>query len=260
MTEPSPTSRPMPKRRWLRYSLSTLFVLVSTVCVLLAFVVVPSERQKRAVAALRATDGAVLYDFEEAGENSPKPEWVARLLGIDYVASVRCVWLTAPTEEEVQHASHLTTLRVLQLRDAFVDDADLSLFAGHFEMRELYLENTKVTDGGLAHLANMRHLEILWLSNTEVGDAGLAYIRTLTNLRTLGMDNTRISDRGMMYLAELPNLRTLSVAGTRVGDAGAEQLGGCKNLTELDVTGTDVTSAAVSRLHKMLPGVFVSTR
>src|SRR5689334_19696866 len=52
------------RRRWLRYSLRTLFVLVTLLCVWLGLWANRAERQKRAVAWFKAHGGEVHYDYE----------------------------------------------------------------------------------------------------------------------------------------------------------------------------------------------------
>jgi hypothetical protein len=46
-----------PKRRWAQFSLATMLVVVTVLCVELSMVVAPAERQRRAVAAMEALEG-----------------------------------------------------------------------------------------------------------------------------------------------------------------------------------------------------------
>jgi hypothetical protein len=50
-----------PKRRWAQFSLATMFVAVTVLCVWLAVVVNRANRQRDAVAAIEALDGLVEY-------------------------------------------------------------------------------------------------------------------------------------------------------------------------------------------------------
>lgn len=79
-----------PKRRWSwrQYSVSTLLIVVTIVCVFLALVVVPAERQRRAVAALRELRVGVQYDFASQRRAPPGPRWLRRIIGVDYFAEV----------------------------------------------------------------------------------------------------------------------------------------------------------------------------
>src|SRR5687768_4773908 len=93
-TQTSHASRARPWRRWLRYSLRSLFVLVTLTSVMLGVWVNRAERQRRAVAAIRAAGGTVRYDYEQAGAQAagpvdgqlPGPDWLCRLLSVDYFA------------------------------------------------------------------------------------------------------------------------------------------------------------------------------
>ena len=91
-----------PKRRrprLLRYSLRSLLVATAVIGVLLAVWVVPAQRQKQIVAAIRSAGGNVRYDCQEANEPAPKPKWVGKLLGVDYVARPEVVWLLPDSDK-----------------------------------------------------------------------------------------------------------------------------------------------------------------
>lgn len=57
----APHNQTKPKRRWLQFSIRTVLLVVSLLCVALAVWVVPAERQRWTVAAIEKLDGDVGY-------------------------------------------------------------------------------------------------------------------------------------------------------------------------------------------------------
>src|SRR5262245_17910828 len=93
--QPSEAQAPRPPRRWLRFSLRTLLLALTLACVALGWWVHKAERQRRAVAAIRAAGGYVEYDYERDGRRRglrnptpPGPVWLHSVVGVDYFADV----------------------------------------------------------------------------------------------------------------------------------------------------------------------------
>ncbi|MEX0714565.1 MAG: hypothetical protein WD278_19670, partial [Pirellulales bacterium] len=95
------------RRRWCwrQYSISTLLLAVTILGVVLGLVTNRAERQRRAVAAIRELGATVRYDFEPDNprglmalgrppaanppvQELPGPDWLCRILGVDYFADV----------------------------------------------------------------------------------------------------------------------------------------------------------------------------
>jgi hypothetical protein len=84
-----------PKRRWAQFSLGTMFVVVTGICVWLAFQVNRAHRQAVAVIAIRRMGGEVYYEYqylETDGETNltinavpTAPPWLLNSLGEDFV-------------------------------------------------------------------------------------------------------------------------------------------------------------------------------
>ncbi len=131
-----------PKRRWAQFSLATMFVIVTVLCVGLSLVVAPAERQRRAVAAIEALGGSVEYvELDpDASEPFPRP-FLRRWFPRDYFDDVREVYLR-PTQDP---------------------DAGLAHLQGLTRLQKLYLGGTQVTDAGLAHMQGLTQMKELIL-------------------------------------------------------------------------------------------------
>jgi hypothetical protein len=223
MKAAEPTVDAQPLRRRLRlphYSLRSLLLAVTLLCVALGFWVNGAERQRRAVAAVLAAGGTVQYEHEQgvafavAGE-FPGPDWLCRLLGVDYFADV--IYARVPpskysrvppdvTAAAIAQVGGLTSLKALDLSETPLSDADLAGLSGLHRLKGLSLSGTQITDAGLAHVGRLTRLEVLWLGDTQVSDAGLAHLSNLSNLGDLYLYTTDVTERGCHRLQqELPN-------------------------------------------------------
>ena len=92
-----PVSRPW--RRFLRFSVRGLIVLVLVIGGGLGWIVRSARIQREAVAAIVNAGGGVLYDWEWSnGKSIPggkprAPRWIVDLIGVDYFGHVTEVWL-----------------------------------------------------------------------------------------------------------------------------------------------------------------------
>lgn len=76
-----------PKRRWIQFSLGTLFVLMTALCVVLGTWIVPAEQQRQAVLAL-AAGGAHLSYAEARETDNAVVSFLRRWLPEDYFDEV----------------------------------------------------------------------------------------------------------------------------------------------------------------------------
>lgn len=170
-----------------------LMVLVLVLGCWLGWYVPRVRVQQAAVAAIKDAGGSVSYDWEwdytkpeiinHHGELRA-PEWLARLVGVDYVANVDGVMLGP-------HGS-------------FVPD--------------------KANDATLAHVGRLRSTKTLWLRGTTFTDAGLAHLKDLTSLEQLDLWQTQIGGAGLTQLKGLNRLRIVRVHGTGITDVAALEL------------------------------------
>jgi len=188
------TTPPTTKRRTsrlLRYSLRSLFVTSAVIGVLLAMYVVPAERQRQAVAQIRAAGGEVTY-------LPTKSKWRLEHLGQDYATSPwRVLFNGNASESSVYAASRLPTLITLHCTDSHFTDAHLGLFATHTEIRELWLSGTAVTDDGLRHLATLPHLQSLDIAHNSITDEGLNALVLCSSLEEIRLAATSVTEVGV---------------------------------------------------------------
>lgn len=238
----------MRRRRWLQFSLSSIFLLVTVLGVWLGFVVNQARKQREAVAAIEAAGGAVYYDwqdrphdpFGDEDQMPPGPSWLRRLVGDEYFQSISSV----------------------NLQDAKISDDLLRHIAGQKSIRQLWLGNTEIGDRELAFVAELHHLQ--WIDFLPAWDAGMAdpggetslrisavglqHLRRLPTLKTLRLPQSPVGDAGLAILGEITTLEELLFKDPQVTDAGLEHLKSLKNLKELSFTAPQATDEGIEQL------------
>jgi serine/threonine protein kinase len=194
------------------------------------------------VLGLRVPDAPV----KEIGPKDPLP------VGPFTVHSVRLS--EASLSGGLFRLSGLNDLRVLELTDSRVTDADLAAVGGVTSLKEFAVisiadpASVAVTDAGLAHLARLNRLERLILAGQPVSDAGLAQLAGLTNLKVVGFPRTRIAGTGFTHLQKSANLQEVRELGPAT-DAGVAALSQFRHLTYVDLGDAfNVTDAGLKHL------------
>ena len=145
---------PGPWRRYVRFSLRGLIVLVLLFGGWLGWIVRSARIQREAVAAIRNVDGEAFYEWEwnngrvVAGGAPWAPHWLVQTFGVDYFGHVVAVFTPIAAEDELIHIEQLP------------------------QLRHLVIGNTEVTDATLTRLKRLTHLSKLDLGNSEITDAG----------------------------------------------------------------------------------------
>jgi hypothetical protein len=255
--------RPKPRRRWLRFSVRGLIVLVLVVGGSLGWLVRGARVQRHALTAIRRAGCNYTYDWQYVGgEFRPFtrpgwPEWLVTRLGEDYFGHVKSVhlWIfRAP--DEVPPTDYEKRIIV----DALAQVGNLS------QLEELKIIGTEAGDTGLADLKRLTRLKRLTL-----GDAGLTdpvFLETMTELEDLNLNDSPVGDAGLTHLEGLGRLRSLALVGTDITDAGLACLKGLAGLQELylgdlqvEYRGTmKITDAGVRDLQEALPSLKISRK
>jgi len=201
------TDKPKPKRRWLQFSLRTLFVVVTVFCIWLGIVTKRARDQQQAVEAIQEAGGNVKYNYGVGAAGAterlrwhgglieiplrppppppslPGPDWLRKLIGIHYFVSVVQVYISPATKAELEKLKSFKELRVLYCGYCAFTDADLE---------------------ALGDLTNLQVLTLTW--GAQITDKGLEHLKGLTNLRQLYLDTTEVTDVGVKKLQRsLPN-------------------------------------------------------
>lgn len=206
----------MKARRWTRYTLRSMLLLILVCAVLFTWIRIRIEagrRQKETVAALRDSGASVHYKYEfDAAGNATKqgrpraPKWLRDAVGDDALANVEVVEHLGGNEEEMEavlrRLPELDSLGRLYLGGSKVTDKQLVYLGQVPGLRELYLEYTQITDQGLAHLGGLSSLQVLGLRDPKITNDAIPHLRKLTSLTKLDLTGTKISGKGLDELRQ----------------------------------------------------------
>ncbi|MBX9787924.1 MAG: hypothetical protein K2Y37_03335 [Pirellulales bacterium] len=187
--------KPAP-RRWLRFGLRTLLVLVTGCAALFAFWSSESRRYAReqAAAAEIADEGVAVQWRDDT------PAWLRRVVGQDGLWLFKSVArVSFPPDGAHIHFPGGGSAFLVGL-----DDAGLAKKRSPLEhlsnLAELNLSDNKLTDAGMVHLSGLARLEVLDLSYNDVTDKGLAALVSLPSLQRINLRGTRVTDNGISEL------------------------------------------------------------
>ena len=274
-----------PKRRWFRFRLRTLLILVMVFAVGFGIVTKRAVDQRKAVEVVRKYGGEIGYRhyFTTRGRDPLAerwaPRWLCELLGEHYFVTVVEVELGnwahlkkrggEPIEnirpDEIALVINLPALKKLQLADVPITDAMLKDIGRLKNLEWLGLEGSKITDAGLSHLSGLPQLKNLVLgsvnaeprvrSTTAITDAGLLHLKNLKILELLSLNGTCVTDKGLSEIVSLPELWGLFLAETRVTDAGLVSLQRAQKLTDVSLQNTAITDEGLRALS-CLPNLY----
>ncbi len=170
-----------PTRGW-RFSLRTLFVIVTLVAIVLAWGVLRPLAYQRHKAQAAATIHALGGDVVRCGgslDGTPGGNWLARLFraadATDALWEVRLENCKV-TADELRKLEQCTWIRRLDLSGTAIGDEAIPSILTLTKLRELRLAGTQVTDEGIAQLAELPRLWRLDTGRTAVTYDGLAHL------------------------------------------------------------------------------------
>jgi hypothetical protein len=215
-------------RRWFRFRLRTLLILVAIPALPLAWIAKErgqSRHEAQVAEQLRRHYDVVMlagpYDsWHVMARKTPQGAW-----------------------KDLAH--RVIGERIIHIAMPSRDFDDIPLLVGLTNVQWLHLQGTKAQD--LAFVAGYRHLIGLDASGTVVSD--LTPLTELKDLQGLWLNKTKVSD--LTPIAGLRKLQGLHLQSTLVSDVAP--LAGHVGLTELDLQDTPVTREQVEDLRKSLP-------
>ncbi len=192
MNTPSPPKR---RRRWLRFSLRTLLILVTIFGIWIGWKMYLRREQQRVLDAVHARGGTTTQLLPD----------------LSFLSRVQAPWTQ----------NNVVSLANLKLTDDELKDIGTMPY-----LVGLHLADNQITDRGLAHLQNQTDLRVLDLTNNPaITDAGLAELKDLTELESLTLrKNSRITDAGLVHLENMQKLDLLILFGTSVTPEGVSRL------------------------------------
>jgi hypothetical protein len=225
-----------PNRRWLRFSLRGMLLIVAIFGIWLGVKVNAARRQAAAVAAILKAGGKVTFDYQMVPAKSGKPGQ------FDFDADAK-----PPTPP---------LLRTLFGEDFFRNVVGASL-------------SGKINEDDLDCLASLPRLVSLELNEVRVvppasrsprplADADLQVLRKLDQLQTLVVGGGMLRDADLAYIGELTRLKTLFIVSDAITNDGLRQLEGATSLRRVILWGTKVTPDGLRQLQTALPNASVA--
>ncbi len=261
-----PASRP--RRRFLRFSVRGMIMLVLVIGGWLGRTVRVARIQREAVAAIRKADGEISYDWEwKSGVRTPAkgPKVPCRLVeafGVDYFGHVvrvsfseremhRLLRKAEQLLAELKNHSHAANEEPSEPRDSLTGCTPEQVQIGH----EPWEPNER--DAVLPLLKGLSGLSRLDLNGVDLTGDRLLWLEGLTTLTHLDLGRTRITDSRLRRLRTLVKLSELNLDGTEITDAGLAHLKGLTRLSRIDLGDTRVTDAGVHELQQALPSLTI---
>jgi hypothetical protein len=146
-----------PKRRWAQFSLATMFVVVTVLCVSLGWLRMRWAHCNRQAAAILALGVRNAYETEPTA-----PAWVCRMFGKRSFENVIGLSLIRGhyNDADLKPLAELTELRRLVLSEPFpfvhsvglITDTTLPVISALSKLQTLDVRGTKVTGAGVAEL------------------------------------------------------------------------------------------------------------
>src|SRR5262245_43445319 len=158
-----------PRRRWWlpRYSLRTLFIVMTVVCLVGGYWLKGAVRQRNAVRRFNEGSAQIMYRGRAGDKVSLEPiipVWLrplSHLLGEEAFGDVRTVFLFEATNDDLRYLADLRTVEIVAI------------------------DGPRITDDGIRHLQACPKLHSLSLYGTAITGEGFSVLRTLPKFEVL---------------------------------------------------------------------------
>jgi hypothetical protein len=232
-----------PRRRWFRFSLRFVAVVLTVFTVWFGLVANRANRQRRAVEIIKSHGGQIWYDYQVLDDPTstlpvfdiyalpPGPEWLRSVLDEHYF---------------------ITPIHLLISDERVIDNGDLELLQDLDELEELSFNRLPLDDSDVAQLPALKGLRRLTIdASTRAADNRMedfSFLRGFPRLEELNVGFNRFSDDHAQYLTGATGLRRLLLSSTQLGDEGLRQLESLNKLEALNLSNTQITDASLARL------------
>ncbi len=205
---PTPWARRV--RRWLRFSLRTLLVFVTLLCIVLGIWLERVRRQYAIVKAISDTGGWVEYEIEDAKVERDKKEplWHKNPFGRDLFHCVRSA--TVKDRQLLKRIAKLRGLTSLTVRDTKLRDDDLLALVGCKSLRSLELTGSW-REGMWIGMPTFHPTGNVQIESAPLTDRALENVVRLESVQHLEISGTHFSKKGLQQLAALKRLKTCRI-------------------------------------------------
>lgn len=220
-----------PARRWLRYSLRGLLLLMLLAALGAWWVRIALDDLNAEHDAILKLQAARVSIYTRPAQ----PQWFWRIVPRSIAHDPVRAWnLSAGgnnpplNESQMRLLARLRGLKQLNISDLGITDDDLSACAGMTDLEDLMLANCrKLTHDGLRHFANAGKLLSLNLWLTPIDDGAMEVISRFTRLQSLRLLYTHVTDASMPQILSLKRLMILDLPRgvTSRGLRGIDALG-----------------------------------
>lgn len=276
------------KRRWLRFSLGSILLLISAVAIWLGIWSNKARHQRLAADALVKAGYNLKFDFvSDATSNVAvvRPRNVAfpiaprrtvdgnqlsegedkrrklirrylgrhyadKLVGFSSYSDEPVEGAMPPTPEQWKRIQSIQSIREVHLREG-TTDAELQSISGIPSIVSLTLASLELTEKGFASLQNLHNLRSLSIEKIAEGER-VSGLRGLRSLRTLKLDDVIVLDNiDAKNLSNSPELRAIGQTMFRLNDEGLRDISQLVQLRELDVSFNKVTDEGMKFVSSM---------
>lgn len=243
-------------RRWLRFSLRSLFVVV---LVTIPFAYVARERQE---VAQREKDIATLADNNivcvprseneeneqhDDSSNGLIPRWLIpekrRTLEVQFRGT------PANVERAADALNRITEYKVVEF---FPESGEFVALLKPNPNVSYCNDYQSSTDESLEHVIRLYpNCSTLVLNPYGLTDTSGTQLNQLNHLEEVNLDFSDITDQTVRALGKCRKLKELNLNFTRVTDEGIAHLGNCTELRRLRLRGTNVTGEVLKTIAKL---------
>jgi Leucine-rich repeat (LRR) protein len=251
----------------------------------LGLLVASARRQARAVEAIEASGGKVVYahqfDFNAGYYRDgapPGPDWLRQLVGRHYFDTVLDVSFSGfkqfddapdslPLAAAIPYLADLPNLRHLTLSTLELTDDEFGALVAHANPQEMICVGMTVSDGAAARLTEAARLRHLGLNDVIISAKGVAEFKRLPNLEQFWLscrhqeyapsgralwnrEKYALRDEAVHAFIEFPKLRRLFLSWTQITDDGVKSLSRLTHLESFEISSPHITDAAMEYIVK----------